>query len=317
MAYQTVQPSTAEVWALARRQHGVVARGQLLELGFHPLAITHRLATGRLHPVRRGIYAVGRPELTRQGRWMAAVLACGPQAALSHESAASLWEILPRESSVIEVSVPEGRFPRPPGIVVHRRRQFGPSDLTRRHAIPVTTPARTLLDLATRRRGDQLEAAINQADKLGLIDPEALRVALLPLARRPGAGTLRRTLDRRTFSLTDSKLERRFLPLVREAGLPRPETGRHVNGFKVDFYWPDLGLVVETDGLRYHRTPGQQARDRLRDQAHAAAGMTALRFTHAQVMFEPGHVRTTLAAVTRRLRAGRPRPDRATRSCGP
>lgn len=114
---------------------------------------------------------------------------------------------------------------------------------------------------------------------------------------------LRAALERRTFVLTDSALERRFVPLAREAGLGRPLTGVRLNGFKVDFYWPDLGLVVETDGLRYHRTPAQQAIDRLRDQAHTAAGLTPLRFTHAQVHHDPGHVRRTLAATAQRLRA--------------
>ncbi len=112
---------------------------------------------------------------------------------------------------------------------------------------------------------------------------------------------LRETLDRRTFTSTDSELERSFLALVRDAELPMPETGRHLNGFKVDFYWPELGMVVETDGLRYHRTPTQQARDHVRDQAHAAAGLTALRFTRAQVRFQPDHVRATLVAVAGRL----------------
>lgn len=151
----------------------------------------------------------------------------------------------------------------------------------------------------------EVEAAVSEADKLGLIDPEELRSALDGLGNRPGAGIMRGTLDRRTFALTDSELERRFLPLARDAGLPQPQTGRHVNGFKVDFFWPELGLVVETDGLRYHRTPIQQARDRLRDQAHTAAGLTALRFTHAQVTRERVHVQATLRAVARRLRAGR------------
>lgn len=108
-------------------------------------------------------------------------------------------------------------------------------------------------------------------------------------------------LDRRTFTLTRSQLERRFLPIAREAGLPKPQTCTRVNGFEVDFYWPDLKLVVETDGLRYHRTPSQQSRDRLRDQAHTAAGLTQLRFTHEQVRDDPGHVRRMLAATTRRL----------------
>jgi very-short-patch-repair endonuclease len=114
---------------------------------------------------------------------------------------------------------------------------------------------------------------------------------------------VRTTLDRRTFMLTDTELERRFLVIARRAGLPRPQTQQRLNGFRVDFYWPDLRLVVETDALRYHRTPAQQAKDRVRDQAHAATGLTPLRFTRAQVRFEPEHVARTLAAVAGRLRA--------------
>ena len=113
---------------------------------------------------------------------------------------------------------------------------------------------------------------------------------------------LRTLLDRRTFTLTDSELERRLLRIVDRAGLPRPLTGEWVNGFEVDFFWPALGLVVETDGLRYHRTPAQQARDRLRDQAHTVAGLTPLRHTRAQIRFEPGYVEATLGRVVARLR---------------
>jgi very-short-patch-repair endonuclease len=119
----------------------------------------------------------------------------------------------------------------------------------------------------------------------------------------PGLAALRETLDRRTFTLTDSKLERLFLPIARAAGLSRPRTRCYVNGFRADFYWPDLGLVVETDGLRYHRTPAQQARDRTRDQTHLAVGLTPVRFTHHQVSCEPEHVRRTLEVVAHRLRA--------------
>jgi Protein of unknown function (DUF559) len=114
-------------------------------------------------------------------------------------------------------------------------------------------------------------------------------------------GSLRSLLSDLTFRLTDSELERRFLRLAVTIGLPAPETGGWLNGFKTDFFWPELGLVVETDGLRYHRTPARQARDRRRDQAHAAAGLTSLRFTHAQVRFEPDQVREVLLAVARRL----------------
>jgi hypothetical protein len=302
MRYQSVQPLSSEVWALAKRQHGVVSRRQLIALGYHEQAIKHRISSGRLHPTRRGVYVVGRPQLTRHGRWMAAVLSCGPGAVLSHESAAALWKIRATSGDTIEISVPFTLRPRKQGIVVHRRRGLGERDLTERHAIPVTSPILTLVDLATCLERGPLESAINEADKRGLTDPEEIRSALDWLPRRPGVKAVRDTLDRRTFKLTDSELERLFLPIASSAGLPLPETGAYVNGFKVDFYWPDLGLVVEADGLRYHRTPAQQTKDRIRDQAHLVAGLTPLRFTHAQVRFEPGYVKATLAAAARQLR---------------
>jgi very-short-patch-repair endonuclease len=201
----------------------------------------------------------------------------------------------------LEVSIVTGRKRRPEGITVHRRRGLRPEEMTRCHGIPVTAPICTLVDIALRLDRDQLEAAINEADKLDLCDPEELRSALDGTSARPGVRALRSVLDYRTFTLTDSELERRLLRIARSIGLSEPETGVHVNGFKVDFYWPELGLVVETDGLRFHRTPAQQARDRLRDQAHTAAGLTPLRFTRAQVRFQPDYVAETLATVARRL----------------
>jgi very-short-patch-repair endonuclease len=213
-----------------------------------------------------------------------------------------LWEVLPAgKQKAIEVSVPARTRSRGAGIVVHRRAALDGRGIVQCHQIPVTTPISTLIDIATQLGRSQLEAAINEADKRDLVGPEELRSALDEVARIPGVGVLRKLLDRQTFALTDSELDRRFLSIAREVGLARPETGKWLNGFKVDFYWPDLGLVVETDGLRYHRTAAQQARDRIRDQAHARAGLTQLRFTHAQVNFEPGYVRATLGAVARRL----------------
>jgi very-short-patch-repair endonuclease len=295
------------VWSLAQGQHGVVSRRQLLELGLDRDAIQRRLSSGRLHRVWRGVYAVGRPQLTRRGEWMAAVISCGPDAHLSHGAAAALWGIRAEGTRtepgrIIDVTVPTRVTRRRTGIRRHRR-GLPAVDLTSRDGIRVTSPIRTLMDLASYVQRARLEAAINDADKLGLVDPETLRSALDERAGSPGAALLRSTLDRRTFRLTDSELERRFLPLARTAGLPRPETGCRINGFKVDFHWPDLGLVVETDGLRYHRTPAQQATDRVRDQAQAAAGLTPLRFTHAQVRHEPRRVIRTLAAVARRLKS--------------
>jgi very-short-patch-repair endonuclease/predicted transcriptional regulator of viral defense system len=290
------------LWSLVRVQHGVITRAQLLRLGFSPDAINHRIERGRLHPVYRGVYAVGRRELSPLGRGMAAVLACGPDAVLSHESAAALWDIRRQTTSGIEVSVTSGSARRHSGIRVRRRANLGATDVTTRHGIPVTTPTCTLIDLAARVTRDELEAAINEADKRDLIDLEALRNALDSTPRRPGVAPLRRTIDRRTFTFTRSGLERHFLPIARRAGLPRPQTRVYVNEFEVDFYWHDLGLVVEADGWRYHRTPAQQAKDRRRDQTHTAAGLTPLRFTHGQVKYEPRHVEAVLTTVARRLR---------------
>jgi very-short-patch-repair endonuclease len=184
---------------------------------------------------------------------------------------------------------------------VHRRPGLRSSDTTKCLGIPLTTIACTLVDIALDLERSELERAINEADRLGLVDPPALMKALDRYPSQPGVGRLRAVLDRRTFRLTDSELERRFLALVAAAGLPMPMTQQRVNGFRVDFFWPDLGLVVETDGLTYHRTPAQQAKDRLRDQAHTAAGLASLRFIHAQVRFEPDYVSSTLASVLRRL----------------
>jgi very-short-patch-repair endonuclease len=211
-----------------------------------------------------------------------------------------LWGIVAGLQGRIDVSIPGSSRHRQEGIAAHRRNLSG-IDVTVRDGIPVTGIVRTLIDITCELADGSLERAINEADRLDLIDPEALRAALGDYRGQRGVGRLRNLLDRRTFRLTDSELERWFLPQVRRAGMPLPLTQQRLNGFKVDFYWPDLRLVVETDGLRYHRTPAQQARDRLRDQAHLAAGFIPLRFTHWQVRYERDYVRGTLLAVARRL----------------
>ena len=281
-----------------RIQHGVVSRAQLLAFGLSPKAIKHRITIGRLHVTYPGVYAVGRRELTREGRWMAAVLACGPGALLSHGSAAALWGIGRERNGEIEVSVEVPRAPRVSGIRVHRRQAFRPSDRAVKDRIPLTCPTRTVIDLALRLSTPALERTVNEADKLDLTDPERLRAELDTRAGQPGVRPLRNLLDGATFTLTDSELERRFIPLALAAGLPRPLTQQHVNGYRVDFYFPDVGLIVETDGLRYHRTPTQQVHDRRRDQAHIAAGLTCVRFTHAQIRYEPGYVQGILRRIT-------------------
>ena len=288
---------------LGRRQHGVIAQRQLEALGFTRSAIAHRRRTGRLHLVTRGVYSVGTRSLTPKGRWTAAVLACGETACLSHRSASALYGVCEERYGVIEISVRGTAEPRREGLRVRTRPSLPSQDVGALDRIPVTSPVRTFVDLSTDLSTKLLARAVNEADKLDVIDPETLRCELDAYAGIPGAKRLVTLLDKDTFVLTQEELERLFLPLAREVGLPLPLTGETANGYEVDFFfWPELKLVVETDGLRYHRTPSAQARDLQRDQAHTAAGYARLRFSHWQVKYEPAYVRGILEATADRLR---------------
>jgi len=233
---------------------------------------------------------------------MAAVLACGDWACLSHRSAGALWGVTADRPGRIDVTVCRHTDLRRPGLRVRVRFRVQGDQVTEHEGIHVTTPARTLLDLATELSPGRLERAVNEADKRDLIDPESLRAALDRYAGQPGVRPLRDLLDRHTFLLSDSDLEVIFRPIAARAWLPSPLSKQIVNGFEVDFFWPELGLVVETDGLRYHRTASAQARDALRDQTHTAAGLTSLRFSHHQVRHEPGYVRWVLTKTAASLR---------------
>lgn len=293
----------------------MLARRQLLALGFSGKGIERRLESARLHRVARGIYAVGRPQLSREGRWMAALLGCGPGAALSHRSAAALFQIGEENElqpggagkafepggGLIEITVHRRGKHQRPGIKVRSRPSLPSQDVGAFAGIPVTSPVRTFLDLATVLPANRLERAINEADKHDLIDPDALRKALDSRPGEPGVRPLRAVLDKHTFRLSDDELELLFRPLAAGANLPTPLTKQIVDRFEVDFYWPDLGLVVETDGWRYHRTPSAQTRDALRFQAHTAAGRTPLRFSHWQVKYDPGHVKDILTMTAAHL----------------
>jgi hypothetical protein len=292
---------SAEAWELARGQHGVVTRRQLLALGFGPRSIEHRLSNGRLHLVMRGVYAVGWSDLSQKQRWMAAVLACGDGAALSHHSAGALWGIAPERTRHIDISVRRRCRIRRPGLRVRSRPALARADLSSRDGIPVTSVVRTIIDLATELGLSRLERTVNEADKLELIDPEELRSRLDLHRGEVGVPVLCHLLDRQTFLLSDSDLEVFFRPIAKAAGLPQPLSKQMVNGFEVDFFWPDLGLVVETDGLRYHRTPSAQSRDARRDRTHVIAGMSPLRFTHYEIRHEPFRVKEGLEGAAAML----------------
>jgi very-short-patch-repair endonuclease len=279
----------------------VLTRADLLSLGFSDQSIKHRIGSGRLHPVVAGVYAVGRPELTPRGQWMAAVLACGDGAVLSHRSAAELWGIGYEEKGRIDVTIRRRSRLERSGVSVHCRPKLPEAGVVRRFGIPVTNPVQTLIDLATELKPLRLERAVNQADVHDLVDPETLRDSLDAYPGLPGVKKLRTMLDRHTFRLSDSDLEILFRPLVRAAAYPSPLSKHWVLGYEVDFWFPDLGLVVETDGLRYHRTPAQQARMVKRDQKHASHGYRVLRFTHWQIAYAPTEVTEVLRQIRRHL----------------
>src|SRR4051794_23800145 len=280
--------SHRSAWDLARIQHGVITRLQLLACGFTDEAIRHRIARGRLRPIYPGVYAVGQLPLTQRGEWMAALLACGATAALSHRSAAAFWEIAKEPAMPIHVSILSQRRSRK-GIVVHRRTEL---HATTRDGIRVTTPAQTLIDLGGH---PQLEQIIGEATLRRLVTLRSLRTAATK-AGRSGA-PLRAVIAKATFRVTQSELERAFLRLVAHAGLPLPESQKRFGKTRVDFYWPEIGLVVETDGSRFHASARQQGEDRRRDQAHIRAGRTPLRVTHWQVFHEAVATLTLLVDV--------------------
>jgi hypothetical protein len=277
---------------LATRQGGIVTRKQLREMGLGGKAISYRVRIGRLLVQYGGVYAVGHRALSREGRWLAAVLACGDGAVLSHFDAAALWDMAPNRSSRIHVTRPStsGRAPDPARIRLHRVGTLRAWEGTRTEGIPATTPARTLLDLSRHLRPRAIEDVIRRADRLGLFDLLAVRRCLDEHPRQPGAPRLRRLLDDLYgVGAADlrSVLEVRFLQLCDDHGLPAPLANARVAGMLVDFLWPETRLIVETDGYVYHSTRAAFERDRDRDQHLTLAGYTVVRFTYHQVTQTP------------------------------
>lgn len=282
---------------LATAQHGIVSRRQLLRLGFSASRIDRWVALGRLHRAHAGVYALGHPLLSVRGRQLAAVLACGERAVLSHRSAAALWGLLQPAPGPIDVTVP-GRSRKRGGISVRVTRSLDRTEIGVREGVPCTTPARTLVDLAAVAGERELLRALEQSVVLRILDRAALTTALEGSRGRRGAGALRRLLARLTEPpALRSELERRFLELVRGASLPVPVANGIVNGFEVDFHWPAHRLVVETDGRAFHGNAIAFDRDRRRDLALERAGWRVLRLGWRQVVEEPRSVGTALASL--------------------
>lgn len=289
---------------LATRQHGVAATWQLLGLGFSRPAIKRRRAAGRLHRLYRGVFAVGHQRITLRGRWMAAVLACGRGAQLSHRCAGALRGLVERPSGLIEVTVPRPVRKRP-GIRAFTATDLAPADRTVVDAIPCTSVARTLLGVAA-VEPQALQGAVAQAEKRHLLDLTGLHSLIARFPRRPGAPALRRALAEHSVELewTRSRLEDRFFSLCRRAGLERPDVNAFiaVSGWagEVDFSWPELRLIVETDGYEGHGDRAAFEEDRRRDQHLVAAGWRVIRVTWRQVVYEPERVVETLGRLSAR-----------------
>jgi predicted transcriptional regulator of viral defense system len=285
---------------LARRQHGVVAFRQLVGLGIGRNVVRRWLECGRLHAVHFGVYAVGHSRLTIRGHWMAAVLACRDGAVLSHRDAGALWDLIPVRSGRIHVTVPRRGARSRRGLVVHSTVGLEPADRCVRDAIPVTSVARTLLDLAE-TEPQRLPRAWDNAERLQLLDTRAVEDACRRAHGRRALRHLKPLLADRTRAVGDTRLEleARFFDLCRDAGLPLPSCNVLVEGYLVDAVWPRQRLIVELDSWEFHRGRRAFEEDRERDAVLQLAGYRVVRFTWRRLVDRPGEV----AALLRRLLA--------------
>lgn len=278
----------AVISRLADAQHGVVARRQLLAAGVSRDAVRGRLRRGLLLSLHRGVYAVGHQRLTRHGRWLAAVLAAGPGAVLSHRDAGVLHGLGQWNYGRFEVTAAAdiGSTAR---IRVFARRQLVSEDVTVVEAIPVTAVARTLVDLAELLSYDRLLDVLTGAEQTRQFDLHALHRALDRVSHRPGPGHARLLAAlteqrQRGLQLTRSQLEIALRRLVREQRLPPAQLNARIDGEEVDAYWPEQRLVVEADGWEFHRDRASFARDRAKTNDLTLLGYTVLRFTHDDVV---------------------------------
>jgi predicted transcriptional regulator of viral defense system len=267
---------------VARRQWGVVSVGQLNGLGIGRAGVTRRVRAGRLHRLHRGVYAVGHTVLRREGRWLAAVLACGEGAVLSHLSAAVHWGLLQYDAPRPEVTAPASRD-GVPGIRLHRARSLDAQDTTNHQGIPVTTVHRTLLDIAADAPDHHLERALAQAERLQLYDQRAIEDVMARSNGHRGTSALAKATSREP-KWTRNDWEAEFLKLIRKAGLPEPLVNEPFHApdhgrCEPDYHWPAHRVIVEADGWETHRTRQAFQDDRAKDAALTAAGYRVLRFT--------------------------------------
>jgi very-short-patch-repair endonuclease len=273
--------------ALAARQHGVVSRTQLMELGFSSAAVARRVGSGQLRTLHSGVYQVG-PLEGPHAIEMAAVLAAGPSALLSHGSALRVWKLGSGPRRPVHVTVPGRRERRRAGIVVHRPRRLDESERALLSGVPITSPLRTLVDTASTLGSGELAKALASAERMGLVTPAELAELEARYRGRRGIRLLRalaRPEADRVF--TRSEAEERCLMLLRNAGLPPPHTNVPVGPYELDFFWPDANVAVEVDGWAFHRTRPQFENDRRKDNWLRGRGIEVVRLTWRQITREP------------------------------
>jgi hypothetical protein len=257
------------VTQFAEKEHGVLGCHELYGLGLTASSVRRWTADGRLHRVHRGVYAVGRPDLTIAGQWLAAVKACGLGALLSHECAAALWGLRQLSTRAIHVITP--RRVRPVGIEVHRVPPVEPDDIAKVDRIPVTSVARTLADCAEVLPTREVVRLLEQAERLRLFDLRALK-------RRPSLSTALAQMEPEPPRV-NSPWERDLLDLCADHGIPRPELNVMVEGFEVDALWSGPRVIAELDGYSFHRSRRAFVEDRRRDAKLQLAGYMVLRLT--------------------------------------
>jgi hypothetical protein len=267
---------------LAGGQWGVVSVAQLRALGASRSTITRRVQAGQLHRLFPAVYAVGHTVLGREGRRLAAVLACGPNAVLSHRTAAAQWGLLRTDQTRIDVTAPRGRHGAP-GIRLHRSRSLDAQDTTSHEGIPITTVSRTLLDLAVQARPSELERALAQTERLRVYDHRAIADVIARSNGHRGTPILAQATKQES-KWTRNEWEAEFLELIRKAGLPEPQTNDAFDApdhghCEPDYHWPSHQVIVETDGFETHGTRAAFRNDRAKDAALTASGYRVLRFT--------------------------------------
>jgi predicted transcriptional regulator of viral defense system len=295
------RPQDREIVELASTQHGVVTVGQVERLGLSGRALRHRVTSGRMRRVHRGVYAPW--PLTRHGRWTAALLAVGEGALLSHRSAAALWDICDDDPSAVHVTVPRRAFRAPPGIAVHSGTSLRQHDASDRGGIPCTALASTLIDLAGQVDRRTLERAVDRAEMLRIFDLVAIERAINRARYRRGVGRLKEVLAAYVEpTLTRSDAEELMLAIAGRAAVPMPEVNAWVpldagRGYRPDFLWRDVRLIVEVDGRSYHARRGAFEHDRLRDRRLALAGYATHRFAASELVRHPRQVARELRGL--------------------